>query len=187
MPMMLSLQHLRLETTSGHVLQFKPNEPIFVPDVAVSAARAKGCALAEGEDIELQDDVSRATVDFHGDLRKSLLFMAVKTILAKNDPKDFDGAGIPSTDAMTDLVGFTVAGSEIPEVFQLWHAVEEGGSDYTPHANAENVVNVMEANSQAELVAIGEELGMSKSSMKGMKTRELRKALLIKLSGYAPE
>ena len=186
MPDMKSLQNLRLETTSGHVLVFTPDKPTYVPDSVVSEARKRGCVLVDGDEAQFEDDLSRARVDFSGELRQSLLFMAVKAVMAKNDPKDFDGAGIPTADAVGELVGFTVAGSEVPPVFQLWHQVEEG-ADYKPHANAERVQSVLEAESQAELIEIGKELGLSANQLKGNKTRELRKKLLIKLSGYTPE
>lgn len=186
MPKMISLQNLRLDTVEGAVLRFKPNVPTYVPPRAVAAALAKGCAHVDEKDRTFHEDMSRARVDFSGELRQSLLFLAVNSLMEKNNPKDFDGGGVPLAAAVTDLVGFDVAGSEMPPIHQLWHQVQDG-AEFTLHENANQVQNVMEASSKAELLEIAKGLELEDAEVKSLNVKPLRKLLLTKLSGYAPE
>lgn len=185
MPMMKTLQNLRLSTTSGAVLVFKANEPKYVPPLAVADATARGCVMVDEKDRTFHEDLQRLNVDFSGELRQSLLFLAVKTTMEKNNPKDFDGGGAPSAAAVEKLVGFPVASSEIPPVFQLWHQVQDG-ADYVVHKDAEQVQRVMEADGKAELQEIAAELGVEEKSYKSLTVKDLHKLLLSKLSGYTP-
>ena len=185
MPMMKTLQNLRLPTTSGAVLVFKPDEAKYVPPPAVADATARGCVMVNEKDRTFHEDMQRLSVDFSGEIRQSLLFLAVKTVMEKNNPKDFDGGGVPAAEAVEKLVGFPVASSEIPPIFQLWHQVQEG-ADFKVHKDAEQVQRVMEASSKAELLDLAEEMGVEKESYKGLTVKDLHKLLLSKLSGYTP-
>lgn len=186
MPMMKTLQNLRLETTEGAILRFKANEPKYVPPRAVSAATAKGCVMVDEKDRTFHEDLQRSNVDFSGELRQSLLFLAVKSTMEKNNVKDFDGSGSPSAEAIEKLVGFSVATSEILPIYHLWHQVSEG-ADYQVHPDAAQVQCVMEAANKSELQEIAAELGIEEKDYKPLTVKELHKLLLVKLSGYAPE
>lgn len=185
MPMMKMLQNLRLDTLSGSVLRFKADEPLFVPNRAVAAATARGAVMVDPKDRTVHDDLSRLNVDFSGELRQSLLFLAVSTTMKKNSPKDFNGGGSPTVDAIEKLTGFPVAESEITPVYQLWHQVQDGGT-YNVHPDTENVQRVMEAGSKAELLGIADEMDIGEEVTKGLTNKELHKLLLSKLSGYVP-
>lgn len=184
MPLMKSLQNLRLETTEGAVLRFSPDKPTYVPPRAVAAASARGCVMVNEADRTFHEDMTRLNVDFSGEIRQSLMFLALKSLMEKNDHKNFDGAGHPTDKAMSDLVGFPVASSEIPPIFQLWHQVQDGG-EYQVHPSAEQAQRVLEADSKAELVELGKEMGVDENVLKTT-AKELRKILLVKLSGYTP-
>lgn len=185
MPMMKTLQNLRLDTTSGAVIRFKAETPTYVPPNAVSAATARGCVMVDEKDRTFNEDLQRSKVDFTGELRQSLLFLGLDSVMKGNLPKNFDGGGVPTAQAIEDLVGFPVAASEVPPIFQLWHQVSEGAT-YEVHPNATQVQRVLEAD-KATLKEIAAELEFEEKQYKSLTVKELHKLLLTKLSGYTPE
>lgn len=186
MPLMISLRNFRLETTKGHVVAFTANEPKFVPDAAVSEAMAAGCAPADKADQPFIDDLSRAKVEFTGDVRRSMIYLAIEAVVEKNDvTKDFDGAGVPRHTAVSECLGFEVFQPEVTNIFQQYLQAKSEDVEFALHASAPNIQRVMEAKSKAELVALAVEFGNDEKSAKGLVVRDLRKSLLVKLSGVA--
>lgn len=185
MPKMISLRSFRLETRFGHVLHFEAKKPKFVPDLAVSAAMAAGCVPADGEEAPFHDDLGRARVEFVGDVRKSMIYLAVKQIAEKNDAKQFDGGGTPKTAVVSDMLGFEINRKDLVEVYQTYLTDVKEGTEYQLHPVAPNVLRVIEADSKDELVALADEFGVDAAKAKGLSVKDLRKTLLVKLSGVA--
>lgn len=187
MPDMISLRKFRLETTKGHIIQFLPKEPKFVPDDAVSEAMAAGCVPVDEQDTPFYEDMTRAKVEFQGDVRKSLIYLAVKQTVEKNDHRDFDGAGNPKVDVLTDALGFEVFPQESVAMFRQYLQAKKEGVEFPLHPAAANVQRVMEAGSKAELVDLAVEFEVPEKKAKGLVAKDLRKLLLVKFSGIAPK
>lgn len=188
MPKMISLRNFRLESTKGHVLLFVANEPKDVPTALVSEAMAAGCGMADPADAPFYDDLTRARVEFTGDVRKSMIYLAIQAIAEKNDvKKDFDGSGTPKHEAVSDMLGFDVVQSEVTDVFQQYMQVLAGDIEYPLHPAAANIQRVLEAGSKNELVALATEFAVDKEKTKGLTVRDLRKLLLVKFSGLAAD
>lgn len=183
MPQMISLRSFRLETKTGHVLQFVAREPMYVPPSAVPDAMAAGCVPASEADVPFVEDSTRTRVEFVGDIRKSMLFLAIGEIVQRNIAKEFDGSGTPKTAVVADLIGFEVARREVVELFQKF--METRGQDLELHPAAENIRHVLRAEDKAELMELAEEFGLDTAKAKGLQIRDLRKQLLIKLGGVA--
>ena len=188
MPLMISLRDFRLESTKGHVLLFSANEPKDVPDALVSEAMAAGCGMANASDTPFYDDLSRARVEFTGDVRKSMIYLAIQAIVVKNDvKKDFDGSGTPKAESVSEALGFDVVQSEVTDVFQQFMQVLAGDIEYPLHPATPNIQRVLEAGSKAELVGLAVEFGVDEKKAKGLVVRDLRKLLLVKFSGVAAD
>lgn len=187
MPNMISLRSFRLESTKGHVLQFIAKEPKFVPEAVVSEAMAAGCVMEDATDAPFYDDLSRAKVEFVGDVRKSMIFLAVKRLMEENDHKKFDGSGTPKHEAVSEALGFDVVHSEVAELYQQYLQVVAEDLDFALHPSAPNIQRVLEAASKAELVELAVEFGVEDKKAKGLTVRDLRKLLLVKLSGVAAD
>lgn len=188
MPTMISLRTFRLETTKGHIVSFVAKEPKFVPDAVVSEAMAAGCVPADESDQPFYDDLSRAHVEFTGDVRKSMLYLAIKSVVDKNDvTKDFDGAGVPKHEAVSAALGFEVFQAEVAAVYQQYLQVLAEDIDFPLHPAAPNIQRVLEAANKAELVELAVEFGNEEKKVKGLSVRDLRKMLLVKLSGVAAD
>lgn len=185
MPKMHSLRSFRLETTTGHVIEFEAKVPVFVPDAAVPDAMAAGCVPVDTSEIPFQEDLSRSRVEFVGDVRKSMLYLAVERLIAKNDPKTFDGGGNPKTAPVSDMLGFEVNRAELLAVFQLYLSSKNDNRPYTLHPSAPQIINVLEASDKAELIDLADEYGIPSEKAKGLQVRDLRKMILVKLSGVA--
>lgn len=185
MPDFISLRSFRLESTKGHIVLFEANVPRFIPDAIVPEAMAAGCAPVDKSDIPFYEDKSRAAVEFQGDMRSSLVFMAAKHVALRNNSKDFTGGGAPKAQVLTEALGFDVNQKEATEQFQRYSASVQDGFDVPLHPQAANVLKVIEAGDRDELLDLGVEFGVEKDKAKGLTLRELRKTLLVKLTGVA--
>lgn len=187
MPEMISLRKFRLETTLGHVIQFESKKPKYVPDDAVADAMKHGCVPADESDTPFFEDMSRAKVEFQGDVRKSLIYLAVKQTVEKNDHRQFDGADNPKHEVLSDLLGFEVFPQEAVAMFQQYLSAKKEGIEFPLHPAAVNVQRVMECSSKTDLVDLAVEFDVPEKKAKGLVAKDLRKLLLVKFSGIGAE
>src|SRR5690606_11532238 len=129
MPEFVSLRTFRLESTTGHVVLFEANKPRFIPDALVSEAMAKGCVPVDAADVPFYEDQSRAKVEFTGDIRKSMIYLAVKHLAEQNNVKDFDGGGTPKTASVSGLIGYEVSRQEVVDLFQQYLQLKSEGQE----------------------------------------------------------
>lgn len=185
MPEMISLRTFRLPSLTGHVILFEANTPRNVPDAVVPEAMAAGCVPTDAAAIPFHEDLSRAKVEFQGDVRRSMLFLAVKLIAENNVAKDFDGGGTPKTTVVAARLGYEVSRQEVIDVYQQYLTVKSEGREYALHPQAQNILRVLEAESKDELIDLAEEFGVDGAKAKGLVVKDLRKLLLVKFSGIA--
>lgn len=185
MPMMVSLRNVRIESTKGHVVVMEAKVPKFIPDAIVPEAAAKGCAMAEEGDEHFYEDLSNVNVEFQGDVRKSMIYLAVQAIVEKNNTKDFDGSGVPRAEVISKALGFDVVRSEVADVYQLYLQASAGEEDFPLHPAAPNIQRVLDAGSKVELVELADEFGVPKDKATGLTVKDLRKLLLVKFNGTA--
>lgn len=122
MKMVLGRTHT-LATTKGHVIRFIKGQPVFVPPICIPDAVAIGAAPEDGtdpSDLVVKDEVK--TFDGPSDpvKRETELVDACKKIEGMNARNDFTAAGVPSTDAMTRVVGFAVGAAERNKAWQIY-------------------------------------------------------------------
>lgn len=184
MPEMISLLNLRVASTSGDVLVFKSREPVNVPAHMVALCASKGCALMTPELADIVDNTSRQPVDFVGDVRTSLLFLAAKAVAERNKASDFDSSGTPKAAIVSKRVGFDVGQPELRKVYEKFLDMQANGTAFTVHPTAVNAMRVIEAEDRADLADLGVELlGADKAELEAMQTKDLRAFLLKKLQG----
>ena len=180
--LMKSLRDFTLSSTLGHTIQIKADQLNDVPSQLVAAAMEKGCVPVDEEDIPFQEDLSRAKIDFTGDLRSALIYLAIDKVLTENDPMSVDGSGYPKAGVVSDLAGFSVVASEVAPIFQLYMTLKQDGKEYPLPANAEMIRAVMDATDKSELLLLADQAGISKTKAKALQGRELRKLILTKLT-----
>lgn len=180
--LMKSLRDFTLTSTLGHTIQIKSEGLNDVPAALVAAAMEKGCVPADPEDAPFHEDMSRSKLDFVGDLRQALIYLAIEKVLEENDPMSVDGSGYPKAGVISDLAGFNVVGAEVAPVFQLYMTLKQDGKEYPLPANAELIRSVMDANDKAELLLLAEQAGIAKTKAKALNGRDLRKLVLTKLT-----
>jgi hypothetical protein len=181
MPEMISLRNYRLATTTGHVLNFEANKPRYVPDAAVAAAMAAGCALVNADEQPFYDDTARATIEFAGDLRRSLIYLACKAIAEGNDTKYFDSSGTPKHDVVGDRIGLTLSQKEVRTAYEMYTSCRAEGRDPALHPESQFVLRVAEAEGRPDLLELAKEYDYPEDKVKGLSTKELRKLLLLKV------
>lgn len=185
MPNMISLRTFRMASLSGHVVQFESNVPKFVHDDAVSEAMAQGCVPADSADAPFIEDTLRAKVEFQGDIRKAMIHIAIDLLVKKNDAKDFDGGAVPKVASVAARLGYEVSRQEVIDIYQQYMQGKSEGREVVLDAKAKNAMRVIEAEDKAELLELAEEFGVAKAKAKGLQIRDLRKLLLVKLTGVA--
>jgi hypothetical protein len=183
MPKMLSLRSFRLATLTGHVVQFVANEPKDVPDAVVKYAMEAGCVPVNKEDVPYYDDTRKIDVEFQGDIRRSIIWLVIDAIATENDPKKFDGGGLPKHEVICDRLGYTVARDEIRTIYQLYLGAKQNNREFVLHPAAQNVRRVVDAESKAELLELAAEFGLEEAKIKALSSRDLRKTMLQKFGG----
>ena len=182
---MISLRNVRVPSTTGHVVLFEAKVPRDVPDEIVSEAMALGCVPVDEADIPFHEDLSRAKVEFQGDVRKSMIYLAVQLLAEENNVKKFDGGGTPKTSVVADMLGYEVGRQEVLDTFRQYQTVRAEGIEYKLHPAAPNILRVLQAETKDELVGLADEFGVDEKKAKGLVVRDLRKLLLVKFSGIA--
>lgn len=183
MTTMLSLRSFRLATLSGHIVQFEANVEKDIPNAIVSDAMAAGCVPVDRSQVPFFEDLKRSKVEFNGDIRRSMLYMAMMAIADKNDTKDFDGSQVPKQNVVENRVGFTVGRREVVDIYQQYLSDKADGRKFVPDGNAVHAMRVVEAEDIRELRELAAEMGISEAGAKGISSRELRKLMLTKLTG----
>lgn len=183
---MVSLLDQRVASTSGHIVLFQANVPRMVPASLVQECMAKGCAPVNLAAAPRLEDVSRAKVEFQGDIRRTMLFLAVKSLAEENDSKKFDAGGYPKTAVVSGMLGFEINRQELVSVYQQYSSAKAENLHVPLHPSAERALAVISAESKDELLDLAGEIGVDNfDKLKGMQVRDLRKTLLVKLSGAA--
>lgn len=182
---MLSLRNFRLASTNGDVILFQAGVPREVPDALVHEAMAAGCALTNQDELPFIEDQARAKVEFGGDIRRSMIYLAVQGLVETNDVKHFDGGGVPKIEAVGERLGFSVTRDEVRAVFQMYTAAKADGINYSLHPQSQNILRVIDAESKVELVELAEEFGIDIKRARAVSAKEIRKLLLLKFNGNA--
>lgn len=183
--LMKSLRSFRLTSTSGHAVQVTGNEPFPCPAALVQDAMAAGCVPVDPGDQPFIDDAGRAKVEFTGDIRKGIILLAIRAIVEENNTANFDGSGTPKLDVISNRLGYTVSAAEVRDLFQQYMELRNDGKDLPTDATTQNIMRVLEASTKAELVELGEEMGLKKESLKAQTVKDLRRTVLVHLSGVA--
>lgn len=182
---MISLRNFRLATTRGHVVHFKAKEPKMVPDEIAGEAMAAGCVPTSEADVPFIDDLTRANVEFQGDIRRSVLILALETVAKTNNSKHFNGAGVPKATVLSDRLGFDVTPTEVTAAWQEYNAAKSQGVDLPMHPEAKNVLAVLGAEDRETLLALATQFNVPKDKLEGLPTRDARKLLLTKFHGLS--
>jgi len=189
MPNMISLQKFRLASTSGHVVNFEASipgqepKPVFVHPDAVREAMNRGCIPVDTAGIPVQDDTSKAKVEFRGTLRQSMLLMLMQRLVTENNAKNFDSGGAPRLDILSKLLGFDIDPKERKLVWQQFQTASSQGDDLVLHEHAKQVLDILDAQSKSDLLLVANELGVPHEEVAGLSLRDLRAKLLTRYSG----
>lgn len=180
---MISLRTFRLATTKGHVIRFEAKIPKQVPDEIAAEAMAAGCVPTNEADAPFIDDLSRASVEFQGDIRRSVVLLALQAIAKTNDAKTFNGAGTPKAKIVSERLGFDVTPTEVTALWQELMGARNNGIDLPMHPHAKNVLAVINAEDRETLLALANQFDVPKEKLEGLATRDARRLLLTKFHG----
>ena len=187
----VSLRNFRLASTSGHVVQFAAGEPKLIPNVILAEAMEKGCVPSESLDLGVLERIhgssARSRVEFRGSLRESLIALFLQDFIAANNVKDFDAAGEVKHQILSEAIGFDVLHEESQKVFRAVRAAEHTGEDLNIHKDAPIVKQIIEAMNKTDLIELLPHTSVKLEQVKGMQTRDVRKALLASFAGYSNE
>ena len=110
----------RLISTTGHTIQFRKGEPVYVPAVCRAEAIGIGAQPTDGNTDILEDE--KVIIELTAEERNEQLIKAFKILQERNGRGDFTGQGLPSIPALKKLVEFE---PDKKEVETLWTAFKE--------------------------------------------------------------
>lgn len=187
----VSLRNFRLASTTGHVVIFQAGEPKLIPNNILAEAMEKGCVPSDSLDTgvleRLHGNSARARVEFRGNLRESIVALFLQDFIAANNVKDFDAAGEVKHQVLSEALGFDVHHEEAQKIFRAVRAAEHTGEDLVIHKDAPVVKQIIEALNKADLLELLPHTSLKPEQVKGMQTRDLRKAMLATFAGYSNE
>lgn len=106
--MYVSNRDVTVSTTTGHVIQFKKNVPIYVPEPVRQILPGYGILPIEGEIEVGGEKVEVKPPPPTGLRRDEQIYQAIKQLIGSNNPDDFTAGGIPSKKAIEKITGFEV-------------------------------------------------------------------------------
>ncbi len=182
---MVSLQRMRVASLSGHVAHFEPRQPALVHPDMVKDCMARGAVPADeaGIPLDVNEDNTRDRVTASGDLRSSLVMLLMMRFVKENDVKAFDSGGIPKLDVLNKTLGFDISPKERSDIWQALMTLRGAGEEPALHQDATQVLDILDAQSKAELLLIAKGLGIESSEVEGLNARDLRRHLLANYQG----
>ena len=114
-------RNFTLNTTKGHVLEFKKGVATHVPPAVYQEALGIGAIPPDGEDPVVQDVVKTDSAPNDPSERAPLILAAIEKLVAENARDNFTAAGSPTVGAVSEAVGFKVQAKEIATVWQQYH------------------------------------------------------------------
>jgi len=178
---MVSLRSFRLATTTGHIMHFVAGESKMVPQPAVQQAMAQGCVPKK--DVQtLFEDTRSTRYQVNGELRQSVLFLAMEALSKENKSSNFDAAGMPRVDVVSSYVGFDVPPTECKKLYSTFVELSSAG-EIAYHKDAKAVIDIVQAQDQRELMAQLPFTGLSEADVKGLSIRDKRQKMLESFPG----
>jgi hypothetical protein len=116
--MFVANRSVTIETSKGYVYKFKKDVPMYVAPLVREEMLKYGVLPVEGE-LPVTTEAEKPAEPI-GQARLEAIDLAIRAVCAKNDPKDFTGAGVPREDAMVREAGFRMARREINKAFLKW-------------------------------------------------------------------
>lgn len=109
----------RLISALGHSIQFKKDEPVYVPPALHKDVQAIGAVPVEGDVESILGEEKEVKPEVAQEERHRQLLDAFKVLQDRNQRGDFTGQGIPSVKALkTIITDFEPAKAEVEN---LWH------------------------------------------------------------------
>lgn len=109
----------RLISALGHSIQFKKDEPVYVPPALHKDVQAIGAVPVEGDVESILGEEKEVKPEVAQEERHRQLLDAFKVLQDRNQRGDFTGQGIPSIKALkTIITDFEPAKAEVEN---LWH------------------------------------------------------------------
>jgi hypothetical protein len=109
-----------VESTKGHTVAFKKNEPTYVPPDMYAEVQALGAV--PDEELTVEEPSPNATPTDQK-VRDAAILEACKDVMLRNDRADFTANGAPSSNTLSAMVGFKVLNRERDVV---WEALKQG-------------------------------------------------------------
>lgn len=97
-------------STTGHCVEFKRDQPTFVPQPMWAEVRALGAEATEDLPEDTGVAVSKAPTDPAE--RERAIVDAIEALTLKNDRDDFNAGGKPNLKPLSDFLGWSVSAKE---------------------------------------------------------------------------
>lgn len=99
-----------IASTTGHCVEFKKDQPTFVPPPMWQEVQNMGAIPTEDIPEDLNAPVSKAPVEPAE--REKAIREAIEALTLKNNREDFNAGGKPNLKPLSDFLGWSVSAKE---------------------------------------------------------------------------
>jgi len=129
MSLMYMPRTFTLRSRFGAVIDFKANEEINVPQMAVDEAIAIGAVFADKQEQKiLVDEPPQIKAPSVGFQREQEIFDACVKLAEKNNPEDFTPGSKPKLEPIKSIVGYDVDRKEINTIWMKVMSARANGT-----------------------------------------------------------
>lgn len=109
--------------TSGHFINFKKGEPVFVPKEMWAEVQGFG-AVPQGDLPE--DEVVKVAPPLDATEREAAYFAAFEKLIERNERGDFTASGLPNAKMLENFLDFTVVNKERDIMWDKYNEAKRG-------------------------------------------------------------
>lgn len=115
--MMKLNRNYTLRSTLGHMLTFKKDVPMPIPQIMVYACAQIGAERVDGKEVFVEPEAPKSNPVDPGQ-RLNEVLAAFDGIVEKNDSRDFTASGIPKVSVMSKAVGYAIDRTEVMKAWE---------------------------------------------------------------------
>lgn len=185
---MVSPRDYTLRTLSGHVIFFPANQPVSVPDVAVSDALAVN--ILPVQTLQTSEPALRGPVSLpaiSGTLRDALILSVIDVLVKENDSINFNAGGQPKLSVVNGLTGVRLSGGELTKYWDRYREIKSTNSPMPSHPQMHLVQELQAMTTRKQLVEFARDIQFPESEVTRVgSVKEAKERLLQAVLNYHP-
>lgn len=169
-----------LRSLTGHMLHFRADEPVLVPDALIEEALAVNIIPCNGYAPEAEEAAPKLlrSAELSTEMREALLLHAIDEIYREANVQDFDGGQRPKAHAITERSGVEITATERTKLWDKYRDLKASNDELPRPRNFEFVADVQRLTTKRELLMAAADFGVPEEVTRGATLKEIKSAVL---------